>query len=74
MYAGDSGIDPQQHLFSQLCDHVQARENNWADGNVARSCNLEYDEAYARFAAAGIGPQRTGTDQAPERLARPELL
>ena len=59
MYAGDSGIDPQQHLFSQLCDHVQARENNWADGNVARSCSPEYDEAYARLAAAGIGPQRT---------------
>jgi len=59
MYAGDSGIDPQQHLFSQLCDHIQTRENNWADGNVARSCNPEYDEAYAGFAASSIGPQRT---------------
>ena len=50
MYAGDSGIDPQQYLFSQLCDHIQTRENNWADGNNARSCNPEYDKVHAELA------------------------
>ena len=58
MYASDSGIDPQQYLFSQLCDHIQARDNNWADGNNARSCNAAYDEAYAGFAGLSIGPER----------------
>lgn len=58
MYAGGSGIDPQQYLFSQLCDHVQAKENNWADGNNARSCNPAYDELYAGFSRLGIGPER----------------
>ena len=50
MYAGDSGIDPQQYLFSQLCDHIQTRGNNWADGNNARSCNPEYDKVHAELA------------------------
>ena len=59
MYAGDSGIDPQQYLFSQLCDHIQARENNWADGNIARSCNPEYDAVYSQLAEA-----RTEADRA----------
>ncbi|MCY4583385.1 MAG: peptide ABC transporter substrate-binding protein [Chloroflexi bacterium] len=59
MYASGSGIDPQQYLLSQLCDHIQARGNNWADGNNARSCNPAYDELYAEFAGLGIGPERT---------------
>ena len=58
MYAGDSGIDPQQYLFSQLCDQIQTRENNWADGNNARSCSPEYDAVYARLAGAQVGPER----------------
>ncbi len=58
MYAGDSGIDPQQYLFSQLCSHIQTRENNWADGNNARSCNPGYDEAYERLAGMPIGAER----------------
>lgn len=58
MYASDSGIDPQQYLFSQLCDHIQTRENNWADGNNARSCNPEYDAVYAQLAEAQAGPER----------------
>ena len=58
MYATDSGIDPQQYLFSQLCDHIQTRENNWADGNNARSCNPEYDAIYAQFAEAQAGQER----------------
>ena len=58
MYATDSGIDPQHYLFSRLCDHIQARENNWADGNNARSCNPEYDAVYAQLADAQAGPER----------------
>ena len=58
MYATDSGIDPQQYLFSLLCDHIQTRENNWADGNNARSCNSGYDEAYAGFAETRNEPER----------------
>ncbi len=59
MYASSSGVDPQQYLFGYLCGHIQARENNWADGNNARSCNPAYDDLYARFAGASIGPERT---------------
>ena len=58
MYAGDSGIDPQQYLFGQLCDHIQTRENNWADGNNARSCNPEYDEVYAQLAETRAETER----------------
>ena len=59
MYASGSGVDPQQTLFGYLCGHIQARENNWADGNNARSCNPAYDDLYEQFADAPIGPERT---------------
>ena len=59
MYAGSSGVDPQQYLSGYLCGHIQTRENNWADGNNARSCNSAYDDLYARSADASIGPERT---------------
>lgn len=59
MYAGSTGVDPQQSLFGYLCGHIQTRENNWADGNNARSCNPAYDDLYARSAGASIGPERT---------------
>ena len=58
MYTTDSGIDPQQYLSSQLCDHIQTRENSWADGNNARSCNPDYDEVYAGFAETRNEPER----------------
>ena len=58
MYAGDSGIDPQQYLFSQLCGHIQTEENNWADGNNARSCNPEYDEVFAELADTQVEAER----------------
>ena len=29
MYAGSSGIDPQQDLAAPLCNHIQTRDNNW---------------------------------------------
>ena len=74
MYAGDSGIDPQQYLFGQLCNHIQTRENNWADGNNARSCNPDYDEVYAQFAETRAESERVALVKAPERPARAELL
>ena len=58
MYAGDSGIDPQQYLSGQTCAHIQTRDNNWAGGNNSRSCNPEYDELYAQLAKAQLGPER----------------
>ena len=58
MYATGPGIDPQQYLSGQLCKHIPTRENNWAVGNVARSCNPEFDEVYALLAETGAGPER----------------
>ena len=58
MYAADSGIDPQQYLSDRLCDHILTRENNWAAGNVARSCNPEYDQLFTQLAQTRIGPER----------------
>ena len=58
MYASRSGIDPQQSLSASLCKHVPTRENNWASGNVARSCNPEYDRVFAQLEQTRIGPER----------------
>ena len=58
MYASGSGIDPQQSLSGPLCKHIPTRENNWALGNTARSCNLEYDRLYAQLEQTRIGPER----------------
>ena len=58
MYAADSGIDPQQYLSDRLCDQILTRENHWAGGNVARSCNPEYDQLFTQLAQARIGPER----------------
>ena len=74
MYATDSGIDPQQYLFSLLCDHIQTRENNWADGNNARSCNSGYDEAYAGFAETRNDPERAELVKRLNDLHSAELL
>ena len=59
MYTSAAGIDPQQYLFGYLCDDIQARENNWAGGNNARSCNPEYDDAYAELAGTLDEAERT---------------
>ena len=58
MYADGTGIDPQQALSGPLCKHIQTRDNNWAFGNVARSCNPEYDALFAQLEQTGIGPDR----------------
>ena len=58
MYADGPGIDPQQALSGPLCKHIQTRDNNWAFGNVARSCNPEYDALFAQLEQTGIGPDR----------------
>ena len=58
MYASGSGIDPQQSLSGSLCKHIPTRENNWAFGNIPRSCNPEYDRLYAQLEQTQIGPGR----------------
>ena len=58
MYATGPGIDPQQYLSGQMCQEIPTPENHWVGGNVARACNPEYDELYARLAQTGIGPER----------------
>ena len=58
MYADGSGIDPQQSLSGALCKHIPTRENNWAFGNIPRSCNPEYDSLYAQLGQTQIGPER----------------
>lgn len=51
MYTTGPGIDPQEYLSSQRCDHIAARENNWADGNIPRWCDPEYDSLYEELTA-----------------------
>ena len=58
MYAGDSGVDPQQSLSSLLCSRIETRDNNWTGGNNSRSCNPEYDELFAQLAQTRIWPER----------------
>ena len=58
MYTTGPDIDPQQHLVSSGCEHIQSRENNWADGNNPRACNKTYDELLIQLAGTRIGPER----------------
>ena len=58
MYASGTGIDPQEALSGPLCKHIPTRENNWSLGNVARSCNPEYDRLFAQLEQTRIGPER----------------
>ena len=58
MYASGSGIDPQQSLSGPLRKHIPTKGNNWALGNIARSCNPEYDRLYAQLEQTQIGPER----------------
>ena len=58
MYTTGPGIDPQEYLSGLRCEHIQTRDNNWADGNVSRACNPEYDDLYDELAGARIGPER----------------
>ena len=58
MYASGSGIDPQQSLSGPLCKHIPTKGNDWALGNIARSCNPEYDRLYAQLEQTQIGSER----------------
>ena len=58
MYAGSSGIDPQQDLAAPLCNHIQTQDNNWSFSNNARSCDPEYDKLFAQLEQTRIGPER----------------
>ena len=58
MYTTGPGIDPQEHLSGLRCEHIQTRDNNWGDSNVARACDPEYDALYEQLAAATLGPER----------------
>jgi len=58
MYTTGPGIDPQEHLSGLRCEHIQTRDNNWADGNVPRACNPAYDDLYNELAEARIGSER----------------
>ncbi len=58
MYTTGTGIDPALSLESLGCEHIQARENNWADGNNSRGCNLEYDALLPSLGGLPIGAER----------------
>jgi len=50
MYTHGPGVDPQEYLSAQRCDHIATRDNNWSDGNVPRWCNPDYDHLYEELA------------------------
>ena len=50
MYANGPDIDPQQYLSALRCSHIPTVDNNWADGNVARACNTDFDTLFAQLA------------------------
>ena len=58
MYTTGTGIDPALSLESLGCEHIQVRENNWADGNNSRGCNLEYDALLPSLGGLPIGAER----------------
>ena len=58
MYATDTGIDPASYLTSMGCDHIQTRDNKWADGNNSRGCNMDYDAQLSNLEGLTIGPDR----------------
>lgn len=58
MYANGPGIDPQSYLSDLICKHIPTRDDNWSLGNIARTCNPDYDALYARLAEMPIGPTR----------------
>ena len=58
MYATGGGIEPQNYLSDNRCTHIPTRGNHWAEGNVARACNPEYDAAYEQLPGLPLGPER----------------
>ncbi len=59
MYATGPDIDPQQYLVGLTCDEIPDADNNWSGGNVARACNLDFDELVEQLTHTSIGPERT---------------
>lgn len=58
MYATGPSIDPQGYLSGQLCREIPTPDNHWAGANIARVCNSEFDEVYAKLAETEVGPER----------------
>ncbi len=58
MYATGGGIEPQNYLSDQRCSHIPTRDNNWAEGNVARACDPEYDAAFDQLPPLPLGAER----------------
>ena len=63
MYTTGPGIDPQEYLSSQRCDHIPSREDNWSDGNIPRWCDPAYDRLFEELT-------RTTDEAAREVLIR----
>lgn len=58
MYTNGGGIEPQNALSDHRCSQIPTRANHWAAGNVARTCNLEYDATFEALLPLPIGPER----------------
>ncbi len=58
MFANGGGIEPQLYLSEQRCEQIPTRGNFWASGNIARSCNVEYDAALELLSSLPLGPER----------------
>ncbi len=58
MYTTGSGLDPQGYLSSYQCNHIQSRENMWAEDNNARVCSQAYDWVFSQLEAAGSETER----------------
>jgi len=58
MYTTGPGIDPQEYLSSQRCDHIPSREDNWSDGNIPRWCDPAYDRLFEELTRTTDGATR----------------
>lgn len=58
MYTTGSGLEPQSYLSDRRCSHIPTRDNNWAEGNVPRACNQEYDAAFEALPPLPLGAER----------------
>lgn len=58
MYTTGPGLDPTSYLSTYQCDHIQSRENMWAEENNVRLCNETYDWIYSQLENAASEPER----------------
>ena len=49
MYTTGTGLDPAGYLSIYQCDHIQSRENMWAEENNVRLCNETYEWLYGQL-------------------------